>query len=668
MALYAEVIVPLKFSGGVVHYGIPEELAEAVAPGVWVVVTLARRRYLAVVRRVTESLPADLPAKKVLPIEKVAPLKPLQALQLELWQAVAGYYLCSLGEVFKCAYPAAFLHESEKTRTVNRARRIPAPVPDKELSPEQSRALEQIRSHFASRRTVLLHGVTSSGKTEIYIKLAKECLEKGQNVLYLVPEIAMSRQLEQRLGGAVGERLLVYHSRQTLPMRKKVYDRLCGGTGSHLVLGTRSALFLPLDNLGLIIVDEEHDSSYKQDDPAPRYNGRDVALMLAARCGADILLGSATPSMESLYNVEEGKFALVSLKTKYYGAADAPVKAIDMGKVYAMHNARGSFSMQLVNLIAARLKEHQQVMVFRSRRSYSSFLQCGSCGEILRCPNCNVSLTYHKFNNSVSCHYCGYHAPFSADCPFCGGGTFQTKGAGTERIAEELQEIFPEARIERFDAETAASKSEEKRILGSFESGECDILVGTQMITKGFDFEKLSLVAVINADSLLSLQDFRADEKAFQLLSQLRGRVSRRTDSGLMAVQTFKTDHPVLQALSASDGGDAFRQAMLHERRQFRFAPYVRIILLTVKDADPDSLKKACAHLQRALRALSECAVSDALPPAVDRIGGKYIRNIWIKLPRTARSQTQKGLIAAAAESAAAQFPGCTVTIDVDPL
>lgn len=668
MDLYAEVIVPLKFSGGVVHYSIPEELVEAVASGVWVVVTLARRRYLAVVRDITAALPPGLPSKKIIPIEKVASLKPLRKLQLDLWQAIADYYLCCMGEVFKCAYPAAFLHESEKTRTVNRARRTPAPVPNKELSEEQTRALEQIRGHFGRQRTVLLHGVTSSGKTEIYLKLAKECLEKGQSVLYLVPEIAMSRQLEQRLGGAVGEQLLVYHSRQTLPMRKKVYDRLCSGCGSHLVLGTRSALFLPLDNLGLIIVDEEHDSSYKQDDPAPRYNGRDVALMLAARCSADILLGSATPSMESLYNVEDGKYALVELRTKYYGAADAPVKTIDMGKVYAMHNARGSFSMQLVNLIAARLEAHQQVMVFRSRRSYSSFLQCNSCGETLRCPNCNVSLTYHKFDNSVSCHYCGYHVPFSEACPFCGKGAFQAKGAGTERIAEELHELFPEARIERFDAETAAQKSEERRILGSFESGETDILVGTQMITKGFDFEKLSLVAVINADSLLSLQDFRADEKAFQLLSQLRGRVSRREGTGLMVVQAFKTDHPVLQALISDDGGNAFRRAMLEERRLVHFAPYVRIILLSVKDASPDSLKKACARLLRALRALSGCSVSEALPPAVDRIDGKYIRNIWIKLPRTARSQSQKSIISSAAESTAGEFPGCTVTIDVDPL
>ncbi len=667
MDSYAEVIVPLKFSGGVVHYSIPEELSKEVGPGVWVVVTLARRRYLAVVRGTAAALPPELRAKKILPIEKVASLKPLHQLQLDLWQAIADYYLCSPGEVFKCAYPAAFLHESEKTRTVNRARRTIAPVPEKELSAEQARALEQIRGHFGRRRAVLLHGVTSSGKTEIYLKLAGECLSRGRNVLYLVPEIAMSRQLEQRIGGAVGEQLLVYHSRQTLPMRKKVYDRLCGG-GSHLVLGTRSALFLPLDNLGLIIVDEEHDASYKQDDPAPRYNGRDVALMLAARCGADILLGSATPSMESLYNVAEGKFALTELKTKYYGAGDAPVKTIDMGKVYAMHNARGSFSMQLVNLIAARLKAHQQVMVFRSRRAYSSFLQCGCCGEILRCPNCNVSLSYHKFDNSVSCHYCGYRAPFSEACPFCGKGSFRAKGAGTERIAEELQELFPEARIERFDAETAARKSEEKRILGSFESGETDILVGTQMITKGFDFEKLSLVAVINADSLLSLQDFRADEKAFQLLSQLRGRVSRREGTGLMAVQTFKTDHPVLQALVCGDGGASFRQRMLSERRQFDFAPYVRIILLTVKDACPDSLKRGCNILLRQLRPLSGCTVSQALPPAVDRIGGKYLRNIWIKLPRTARSQAQKRLILAAAESAAAQVPGCSVTIDVDPL
>ena len=420
---YVEVILPLKFCGGITYYYVPEEITETLAPGSWVVATMVGKRYLAVVRRIGCPLPAGLQPEKIQPLEKAAPLKPLPPVQIELWQMVADYYLCSVGEVFKSAYPTAFFRQSEKTRTVNRPEKAIEAVEDKTLSDGQQQALEQIRTHFSSgRRTVLLWGATSSGKTEIYIKLAKQYLDQGQSVLYLVPEIAMSRQLEQRLRDALGDKVLVFHSKQTVPMRKKVFDRLVSGEGNYLVLGTRSALFLPIVNLGFIIVDEEHDSSYKQTEPAPRYNGRDVALMMAAKLGLNTLLGSATPSMESLFNASSGKYGLVELRQKYFGATDAPVTVIDMGKVYAMHNARGSFSMQLVNLIEARLNQKQQVMVFRSRRSYSSFLQCSECGDTLRCPNCNVSLTYHKFNNSVSCHYCGFRAPFSEVCTNCGGG------------------------------------------------------------------------------------------------------------------------------------------------------------------------------------------------------------------------------------------------------
>ena len=417
-----------------------------------------------------------------------------------------------------------------------------------------------------------------------------------------------------------------------------------------------------------MIVDEEHDSSYKQEEPAPRYNGRDVALMMASRLGINTLLGSATPSMESLYNVAAGKYGLVTLDKKYFGATDAPVTIIDMGKVYRMHNAKGSFSMQLVNMIAACLKEKRQVMVFRSRRSYSSFLQCDSCGATLRCPQCNVALTFHKYNNSVSCHYCGWKAPFNSVCS-CGKGQYIAKGAGTERLVEELQELFPEARIDRFDLETVAAKTEEKRILGDFESGATDILVGTQMITKGFDFENLALVAVISADSILSLQDFRADEKALQLFSQLRGRVSRRGVAGQMAVQTMQPDHPVFQALAA-EGADkaSIRGQMLEQRKLFGFPPYVRLIQLTVRNASPDELRKACALIANGLKRASVADFTPAIAPAVDKIAGMYRRNVFIKLARTRRSQSQKQAITTVVAETLKASATTDIIIDVDPL
>ena len=664
---YVEVIVPLKFCGGIIHYSVPGIITEEIATGSWVVVTVMGRRYLAVVRRAGGPLPEGLSPQKVLPIEKVAPLKPLPPVQIELWQMIADYYMCSIGEVFKSAYPSAFFRQTEKKRTVNKASGTSEATEDKTLSAEQQQALEQIEAFYtAGKRTVLLSGVTSSGKTEIYIKLAQQYLSQGRSVLYLVPEIAMSRQLEQRLKSALGDKVLVFHSKQTFPTRKKVFDKLIAGEGNYLVLGTRSALFLPIVNLGFIVVDEEHDQSYKQTDPAPRYNGRDAALMMASKLGLNTLLGSATPSMESLCNVAAGKYGLVELRHKYFGAEDAPVTVIDMAKVYAMHNARGSFSMQLVNLIAARLKAGEQVMIFRSRRSYSSFLQCDSCGETLRCPRCNVSLTYHKFNDSVSCHYCGWHTRFDASCHKCGKGTFTAKGAGTERLAEELQEIFPEARIARFDAETAATRTEEKKILGDFASGAIDILVGTQMITKGFDFENLSLVAVISADSIFSLQDFRADEKALQLLTQLRGRVSRRSGTGQMVIQAFETDHPVLAALKGemSDYGNQ----MLAQRKLFGFPPYVRMIQVTVRNTSAEQLRITCSLLSRALKSAGLKDISDPIAPAVDRIAGMYIRYFWVKLPRTAAAQSKKASIATAVDQVRTDVPSSEIIIDVDPL
>lgn len=657
----------MKFNGGFAYYYVPEGVTDPMERGSWVVVTMVHKRYLAVVNRSGCPLPDGLPAGKILPIEKVAGVRPLPPVQLDLWQAVAEYYLCTVGEVFKSAYPAAFFHQTEKKREINRPQPAAAAAMEVTLSADQQEAMNKIEAYFENgRRTVLLDGITSSGKTEIYIQLAKKHLHSGRSVLYLVPEIAMSRQLERRLGKAVGDSLLVYHSKQTAPVRKKIFDKLVCGDGNYLILGTRSALFLPIVNLGFIIVDEEHDASYKQDDPAPRYNGRDVALMMAAKLSLNTLLGSSTPSLESLYNVATGKYAVVKLRKKYYGAEDAPVTVIDMGKVYRLHNARGSFSMQLVNMMAARLKEKRQVMVFRSRRSYSSFIQCDCCGDTLRCPHCNVSLTYHKYNNSLSCHYCGWHAPFETVCKRC-GGTYVTRGSGTERLVEELQELFPEAVIARFDAETAATRTAEKKILGDFESGATDILVGTQMITKGFDFENLSLVAVIGADSILSLQDFRADEKALYLLEQLRGRVSRREGTGLMAIQTMQADHPVLQALQNGDR-DAFRAQMLEQRKLFGFPPYIRLLQLTLKNPSTEELHHSCRLVARELTARKVTDFTPAIAPAVDRIAGKYIRYIWIKLPRNAASRLKKASIAKAVEAAHAASPSSEIIIDVDPL
>ncbi len=669
---YIEVILPnrlpARWRGGLT-YCVPDGMK--VTTGSWVVVTLVGKRYLAVVCNDKASLPPDIPAGKILPIEKVAQLPPLSKSQIDLWKAIAGYYMCSVGEVFKCAFPSAFFKQTEKTRTVNRTAAKPKVEEEKELSDAQHEAYRQIKECYAAgKSTVLLAGATSSGKTEIYLKLAREHLDGGKNVLYLVPEIAVSRQLEQRLKAAVGDRLLVFHSKQTAATRKKIFDRLAAGDGNWLVLGTRSALLLPISRPGFIIVDEEHDSSYKQTDPAPRYNGRDVALMLAAKEKINTLLGSATPSLESLHNAQSGKYGLVKLSEKYFGAAESPVTVIDMNKVYRLHNARGSFSMQLVNLIADRLQRKEQVMIFRSRRSYSSFIQCDSCGTVLKCSKCNVSLSYHKYNNSCSCHYCGYRMPFSESCGTCGKGRFVPKGAGTEKLVEELQELFPEAKIARFDAETIQSHAAEKQILTEFENGSTDILVGTQMITKGFDFERLSLVAVINADSILSLQDFRADEKALSLLLQLKGRVSRRGAPGQMVIQTMLPDHPVLQAVCEEDFERQLEVSAgsLALREMLAFPPFVRMIQLTLKSKSPDTLRSACATVRSAVTDCGITCCSQPVAPVVDRVDGMYIRHIWIKLQKTSREMAKKALLYDRLEALREEMRGTDIVVDVDPL
>ena len=388
-----------------------------------------------------------------------------------------------------------------------------------ELTEAQQKAYDGIRKGFINGMPVLLHGVTGSGKTEIYTKLAREAMASGRNVLYLVPEIALSRQLEDRLYRYFGERLIVFHSGESAASRRNAAEviRQSAKTGEgYIVLGTRSSLFLPHNGLGLIIVDEEHDNSYKQDFPAPRYNGRDTALMLHRIHGCDIILGSATPSLEEVYNCQTGKHALVELNERFHGSENADIEIIDTKAERRKRGMNGNFSRKLIDHINSTLEHGGQVMILRSRRSWAPVMQCDSCGEIVRCPHCNVSLSYHK-DGRMRCHYCGYSEPYKGSCRKCNGSLINL-GAGTQKIEEEAETLFPNARIARLDSDTAQNKAYEAKTIKGFSNGEIDILIGTQIVAKGFDFSNLSLVAVIAADGLLGMQDFRADEKALQLL------------------------------------------------------------------------------------------------------------------------------------------------------
>lgn len=672
---YAGVIVPLKF-GETLSYSIPEGLE--VEKGSWVRVQVGAHEYLGVVEDIS-SCPPAIGLSKVKGISETVQMPRVAETEISFWKALSEYYMCSTGEVFKALCPVSF---RKQTKVRPRGRKLAeesaeAAFPLPELSQEQQKVADALKEHFGVRKPspAFLHGVTGSGKTEIYMTLASAELDGGRSVLYLVPEIAMSRQLQERLAKVFGPRLLVFHSRLTAPQKKAVFDTLASASSSgkeqYIVLGTRSALFLPSPNLGLVIVDEEHDSSYKQEDPAPRYNGRDAAVLKASLYGAKVLLGSATPSYETLYNVAAGKYFKVELLHKFGGAAESAVKIIDTVKARRLHNMKGSFTIEALNAIRKCVASGGQVLVFRSRRAYSSAVQCEECGAVPLCPKCNVPLSYHKFNDSLVCHYCGRTIPFAPKCPQCGAEAgLALHGAGTEKIEEELREYFPEFRIARYDADTAESSREGNAILKDFADGKTDILVGTQMITKGFDFDSLALVVVVSADSLMAVDDFRADERALQTLRQFRGRAGRRSSSGKMLVQTSQADHPVFARLLQDGTGKASSapEEALAERKMFGYPPFVRLVSIVVKDRSEGQLWHVCRDIEAILKDAS-LDYSGPIEPAVNFFRGMNIRQFWIKLPRNRALASTKASLGRSLDAMLLRYRHAPIlTIDVDPI
>lgn len=670
---YVEVLLPLKLRS-TLTYRVPDSFMDEVCEGCWVTVPLRGNAMPGVVVRVLGKAPADLRLAEVQDLSGVlAGLPGVGHQELEFWHILADYYLCTPGEVFKAAYNSGIQRAIVSARPAKAARAPKArdaegraPFQLNPLSESQSAAMEGIRRGFGEGRPVLLHGVTGSGKTEIYLHLAAEMLSRGRDVLYLVPEIAVSKQLQQRLSKAFGKSLHIYHSQTTVPRRFATMESLRSEAGGHVVLGTRSSIFLPFRDLGLIIVDEEHDRSYKQDDTAPRYNGRDAALMLASLRGAHIVLGSATPSCESLYNVQMKKYVKVDLPGRFHGGEDPEVEVIDTAKAMRLGNMEGSFSRRLLKEMAATLEAGKQVLVFRSRRAYAPVLQCGNCGEPARCPHCNVPLSYHKFNDTMSCHYCGYQRVFTLRCPSCGEPALVERGAGTEKIEEELREAFPGRRIERYDADTTRSKAAADSLIRDFSAGKIDILVGTQMITKGFDFERLALSVIVSADSLFATQDFRGDERALQLLTQLMGRSGRRGERGRIVIQTFQPGHPVLKLLSEKSSDPM--AGMLAERREFAYPPYVRMISITVRDRYEGRVWNVCRLIREAATSCGIDDIAGPLSPAVDVVAGEHIAQFWIKLPRNRTMTARKKALYERLSRIGRDFKGhTTITIDVDP-
>jgi len=503
----------------------------------------------------------------------------------------------------------------------------------KVLNEFQEKALDEIKETFKEKDVTLLHGITSSGKTEVYTKLIQEVLDEGKQVLFLLPEIALTTQIIVRLQYYFGEQISVFHSKYSINERVEVWNNVLNNKPkARIILGARSSVFLPFSNLGLIVVDEEHETSYKQFEPSPRYNARDAAIVLAKIHKAKILLGSATPSLETYYNAQQNKYGFVELNRRHGNVQLPKIELINVKEKQRKKEMKGHFSDSLLTLIQEALDLKEQVILFQNRRGYSPVVECKTCGVSPECPNCDVTLTFHKFKHELRCHYCSYQRAMPNSCGACGSNTLDTKGFGTEQIELELKEIFPAFKIGRMDLDTTRGKHGYQKIIGAFETKEIDVLVGTQMLSKGLDFENVSLVGILNADTMLNFPDFRAHERGYDMMVQVSGRAGRSKKQGNVAIQTYNPFHQILQQVSTTNYKEMYKE-QLQERYQYKYPPYYRLIKITLKHRDYNKVDSGVNWLFKALYSSFGEHVLGPTAPAVARIRNQYIKNIIIKIP-----------------------------------
>ena len=537
------------------------------------------------------------------------------------------------------------------------------------LSPAQQAAEDSIQKQFNEKNVVLLHGVTSSGKTEIYIHLIKKAIDEGKQVLYLLPEIALTVQMTRRLHNVFGSRLGIYHSKYSDAERVEIWKKQLSSEPYDVILGARSAVFLPFTRLGLVIVDEEHETSFKQQDPAPRYHARSTAIMLARMYeGAKVLLGTATPSMESYHNACTGKYGYVQLATRYKDVAMPEIRVVDTKDLYHRKMMRGAFSPDLLEAMRTALRNKKQVLLFQNRRGFAPMVECKVCGWVPKCKNCDVSLTYHRSMNLLTCHYCGYTYPVPKQCPNCESTELLGRGYGTEKIEDRVRELFPEARIARMDLDTTRSAGAYGRIIDDFSCGRTDILIGTQMITKGLDFSGVTVVGILNADTMLNYPDFRAYEQAFQMLSQVSGRAGRRDERGLVILQTKSADLPVIQQVVAGDF-QTFARDLLEERSMFRYPPFYHLVYVYLRHRNEQLVDSAAIEMASRLRQAFADRVLGPDKPAVARVKTESIRKIVIKLEQGINLPLARQCMAEARTQLLQdkRYAAMTVFFDVDP-
>ena len=749
--LYAQVVLPL--AQPMYTFSVDEALGVGIGDAV-VVQFGSSRYYTGIVWSISDQKPEYPRIKPILKRLYSTPLVTAEAQRL--WEWIAEYYMCTIGEVMRVALPAlakpsattlseldersieppteTFVALAEELRTeealaayvAKHSRKAPRRtetmdriaalaierrsvdgfVPrrlvdaetvhiadlkrrglielreatieathDKDdfllptLSEAQQRALDAIDEGHRNNKVALLHGVTGSGKTEIYVHLIARTLAEGRDVLVLVPEIVITSQLVERLERIFEGRTTTYHSRLTPLRRGETFLRLASSAGGELIVGVRSAIFLPMKRPGLIVVDEEHDANYKQTDPTPRYNARDMAVVMGRIYGAKVVLGSATPSLESLYNATTGKYAYIEL-TERWGEAVLPEVIIsDTIRAVKRNERKTHFNLELLQNIHRSLSAGEQAILFQNRRGYAPYIQCRTCGYSPRCPHCNVTLTRHKATDRMECHYCGYNMPAPKMCPNCEVQDMALMGFGTEKVAEEISRLMPEARIERLDGDTSTSERAFKRIVTRFDSGEADILVGTQILTKGFDFGGVTTVGILNADNLLTMPDFRASERAFQLMMQVAGRAGRRNDRGRVVIQTSQPKHPVIRFVASGDY-HAMANSELAERRAFGYPPYSHLIRLLLRHEEYNLLHHAAHALATVMRKKFGARVMGPVSAALEMLRGEHRAEILLKIESGASMQRARTLLreAIATVEGDPQYKTVKISVDVDAL
>lgn len=737
-----DIILPLAIEG-TLTYDIPDTPKDII--GRRVIVPIGKNKLISgvVLRPHSTDETESFSVKTIISILDERPI--ITPSQLALWQWMATYYMCPIGDVMRAALPNTLRLESEtkirlnpdktaekesltetqikvmdilsdgKIREIDELSKLIGvknvvsaiqpliddeyilsgeyvkeklkvksqqwnrltitPTENKEhplnpLSEEQRAALQQVNQSFTDKDVVLLHGVTGSGKTEVYTHLIEQTLQAGKQVLYMVPEIALTTQLTDRLEKVFGDTLGVYHSKLSDFERADLYQHLLKTNRYRLIVGVRSAVFLPLHDLGLVIVDEEHDSSYKQQEPAPRYNGRDTAIWLAHQFGAKVLLGTATPSVETYYRTQTGKFGLVELFCRYQGVLLPQIHIVNSREAYRKKEMKGHLSYEITNRISDEIGKNKQVIIFQNRRGYAPYIECSGCAYIPKCINCDVSMTLHKRQGILSCHYCGYTISIPQKCPACGMPTLTDKGVGTEKIEDEISELFPKSRIGRMDLDSTRKKDGHQKIINSFANHQIDILIGTQMVTKGLDFSDVSTVVVLNADQVLNSPDFRGNEQGYQMLEQVSGRAGRKQEQGHVYIQTGNTENPVISQVCRHDYSAMYRQ-QIEERQMFRYPPFYRLIIVHIAHRDPAKISTIAQQIQDSLHTVFTHRCSRVVTPLVTRVKLLYHRQIMLKFAQNepmnmAKEMLQKQIILLAKDNP--DIRSARIYFDVDPL